>query len=71
MRNYTIEVSDSGIVLKGSVGLTEFPAIEKIAKILGFEYVDIGLAQALGAVMVITNKDGSEKMRREVERNNM
>lgn len=70
MKNYTIEVMDSGMVLKGAVGLTEFPAIEKMANSLGFDSIDVGLAQALGATMVITNKEGSNKLREEVEKEN-
>lgn len=70
MKNYSIEVMDSGMVLTGSVGLTEFPAIEKMAQSLGFDLVDVGLAQALNATMVITNKAGSEKLREEVEKSN-
>lgn len=69
-RNYTIEVMDHGMILKGSVGLAEFPAVEKMAGTLGFDLVDIGLAQALGATMVITNKEGSAKFRNEVEKAN-
>lgn len=70
MKNYMIEVMDSGMLLTGSVGLTEFPAIEKMAQALGFDLVDVGLAQALNATMVITNKAGSEKLREEVEKSN-
>lgn len=70
MKNYTIEVMDSGMVLKGSIGLTAFPHIQKMAESLGFDIIDPGLAQALSAVMVITNKEGSAILRAEVEESN-
>jgi hypothetical protein len=68
--NYTMEVMDSGIIVKGPIPLTAMATIEKMAKAAGFDQLDIGLAQALRATIVITNADGSAKLRAEVEEAN-
>lgn len=68
--SYTMEVMDSGIVVRGAVPISGMGAIEKMARVLGFDHLDIGLGQALGAIMVITNKEGSMKLRAEVDKAN-
>jgi hypothetical protein len=65
--NYTMEVMDSGIVIRGPSPMDQMKTIEKMAKAAGFDQLDIGLGQALGATLVITNAKGSASLRAEVE----
>lgn len=64
----TIELSENGIMIYGSIGIDDLDGIMQIAKNHNFDQMDNGVAQAKNACMVITNKAGSEKLREQVRR---
>ena len=68
--NLTMEVTDNGLVIKGAIPIDQMTKIAKMGAALGFDLVDAGAAQALGATMVITNKSGSQRLRDEIEKRN-
>jgi len=68
--NLTMEVTDNGLVIKGAIPIDQMSKISKMADALGFGLVDAGAAQALGATLVITNQQGSQIIRDEIEKRN-
>jgi len=70
MKKYTVELWDEGIVVKGPIPIDELQMLIKKAEKLGFDQFDAGVSQAFGASCVITNAEGSKKLREHVEKSN-
>jgi len=67
---YTIEIDDDGVVIHGPIPVIDITAIARLAKLHGFEKLDAGVAQALDASMVLTDDDGSSRMRKRIAEKN-
>jgi hypothetical protein len=68
--NYEMSVMDEGITIKGPIPMDQFGNISKMAKSIGFDILDVGLANALGVSFVLTNQSGSEVLRNRVAQEN-
>ena len=70
MSGYTMETSPHGFVICGPLPLEDMTSIVKMAESKGFDQIDAGVAQALGASFVITNTAGSKALRDDVSKAN-
>jgi hypothetical protein len=65
---YEVEMTKDAMIIRGEIPLCDMTALEALAKSRGFDLLDTGAAQSLGADIVMTNAEGSEKMRAGIKR---
>jgi hypothetical protein len=63
---YTIERTEHGILIKGSVPLQDMPILKVFSK-QGYKEMAIGVASALGATMALCEKGGAEKWKAAID----
>ena len=61
--SYEIEMTEDAMIIRGEIPLADMTALSALAKSKGFDILDTGASHALGANMVMTNDEGSGKLR--------
>lgn len=67
MITYSVEEHPDAIIVRGTVPMADWIALAERAQPLGLKQMDVGLCQALGAVMVAVNDAGAARLRSEHE----
>jgi hypothetical protein len=70
MKSYTMEVRDEAVIVRGSVPIGDARNIQKFGESFGFDIIDACVGYCLGAVMVLTDKEGAVKLRAEIDEQN-
>jgi hypothetical protein len=67
---YEMTMRDHGMIVKGTCSVKDFTVLGELAKNHGFDSIDVGVAQSVGATFVFTNRSGSQKLREEIDAKN-